>query len=343
MNRTLRSLFAMPLLAFALLASLSAEAHAITLSWSPIGDPDNTADIGTGLGAVSYSYSINTFDVTVGQYTAFLNAVAATDTYGLYTPDMAHYFPSGYGASLGIVQNNTSGNYTYTPLGNPNVPVFDVSWGSAARFANWLQNGQPTNLGEAAGSTETGAYTLNGTTDATGLLGIGRNSTAIYAIPNANEWYKAAYYKGGGTHAGYWPYATQNNSLPSNVLSATGTNNANFENPGPTDVSMPLSPVGYFAGSPGPYGTFDMNGDVFEWTEEIVSSNRGIRGGSWGSTGAALPSSFLGSEPANLDLPTDGFRLVMLAVPEPGSISLLLLGAGGLMIWRRHRRSQRPA
>ena len=37
-------------------------------------------------------------------------------------------------------------------------------WVNAARFANWLQNGQPTNLGEAAGSTETGAYTLNGAT-----------------------------------------------------------------------------------------------------------------------------------------------------------------------------------
>ena len=27
------------------------------------------------------------------------------------------------------------------------APVFDVTWGDAARFANWLQNGQPTELG----------------------------------------------------------------------------------------------------------------------------------------------------------------------------------------------------
>ena len=48
--------------------------------------------------------------------------------------------------------------------------------------------------GEVAGSTETGAYTLNGACtdhadDET------RNSGAAYFIPSENEWYKAAYYK----------------------------------------------------------------------------------------------------------------------------------------------------
>ena len=40
-------------------------------------------------GAVGYAYSIGKYEVTVGQYTAFLNAVAATDTYGLYDSQMA--------------------------------------------------------------------------------------------------------------------------------------------------------------------------------------------------------------------------------------------------------------
>jgi len=38
---------------------------------------------------VAYNYHIGKYDVTVGQYTAFLNAVAATDKYGLYIPQMA--------------------------------------------------------------------------------------------------------------------------------------------------------------------------------------------------------------------------------------------------------------
>ena len=60
------------------------------------------------------------------------------------------------------------------------------------------------------------------------LMAMTRNAGATYFIPSENEWYKAAYYKGGGTNAGYWLYPTQSNTVPSNVLSATGTNNANF-------------------------------------------------------------------------------------------------------------------
>ena len=59
-------------------------------------------------------------------------------------------------------------------------------------------------------------------------MAITRNAGATYFIPSENEWYKAAYYKGGGTNAGYWTYPTQSNTAPSNVLSATGTNNANY-------------------------------------------------------------------------------------------------------------------
>ena len=39
-------------------------------------------------GAVDYNYSIDKYDVTLGQYTQFLNAVAKTDTYGLYNSYM---------------------------------------------------------------------------------------------------------------------------------------------------------------------------------------------------------------------------------------------------------------
>ena len=61
--------------------------------------------------------------------------------------------------------------------------MFNVSWGDAARFANWMGNGEPTNLGEAVGSTETGAYTLNG--DTTSYLET-RNAGATYALPSVN-------------------------------------------------------------------------------------------------------------------------------------------------------------
>ena len=75
-----------------------------------------------------------------------------------------------------------------------NCPAFNVSWGDAARFCNWLQNGQSTSGTEAAGTTETGAYTLSGGTSDAALLAITRNANATYFIPSENEWYKAAYY-----------------------------------------------------------------------------------------------------------------------------------------------------
>ncbi len=49
-----------------------------------------------------------------------------------------------------------------------------------------------------------------------------------YLLPSEDEWYKAAYYKSGGTNAGYWNYPTKNDLAPSNVLILSGTNNANF-------------------------------------------------------------------------------------------------------------------
>ena len=42
-----------------------------------VGNPGNAADTATGYGSVGYTYQMGKYDVTAGQYTAFLNAVAA--------------------------------------------------------------------------------------------------------------------------------------------------------------------------------------------------------------------------------------------------------------------------
>ena len=158
-----------------------------SLQFVTVGDPGNAADPATGslYGSVAYVYQMGEYDVTVGQYCQFLNAVAATDTYGLYNSYMALAVTTAI-PTVGIMQSGSPGSYTYSVSYNAaawnsyatnypslypsalaaaaDCPIFDVTWGDAARFCNWLQNGQPTNLGEAAGSTETGAYTLNGAT-----------------------------------------------------------------------------------------------------------------------------------------------------------------------------------
>ena len=162
-----------------------------------------------------------------------------------------------------------------------------------------MQNGQPTSGTKGAGTTETGSYALNGATTDAALMGVIRSSTATYVIPSENEWYKACYHVGGGTNAGYWTYPTKSDTAPVNLLLSNGTNNANFYdyygtgNGGYTDPTNYLTPVGYFAGSPGPYGTYDMGGDVWEWNEANISgSYRGLRGGSWDYYTYYLASSY---------------------------------------------------
>jgi len=321
-----------------------------SLDFVTVGDPGNVADTHYAkLGAAEYTYNIGKYDVTAAQYCQFLNAVAKTDTYGLYNPNMANVGGPYNTASCGcgIIQSGVSGGYTYNVLpdsgvpGQPgyanyaNFPVNYVSWGDAARFCNWLQNGQPVG-DEGTGPTETGAYTLNGGTATSALMAVTRNAGATYVIPSENEWYKAAYYKGGGTDAGYWLYATQSNSAPSNVLSTTGANNANFLYGGYTDPTNYLTPVGYFQGSPGPYGTYDMGGDVQQWTETpLDDSARMLRGGSFEHDVSDLSASSRGNSYPPMEYNVLGFRVA--SVPEPSGVAMLFVGAATLLIWRRAR------
>ena len=126
-------------------------------------------------GAVGYVYDIGRYEVTAGQYAAFLNAVAASDTYGLYNTNM---WESERGCR--IQRSGTPGGYTYSVASDwANRPVNYVSWGDAARFANWLHNGQPTGL-QGVGTTEDGSYALGGAVDEEGLMAIARSDDATF-------------------------------------------------------------------------------------------------------------------------------------------------------------------
>jgi formylglycine-generating enzyme required for sulfatase activity len=176
-------------------------AHFVT-----VGNAGNPNDI-TGYGGVNYQYQIGKYCVTNSDYEDFLDAVAATDPYGLYASNM------GGDARGGITRSGSSGSYTYSTRANMCAkPVNYVSWFDAARYCNWLHNNY--------GSTETGAYTLNGATSGDAVA---KNAGALYWIPTENEWYKAAYHKSGGRNTGYWLYATQSNATPTAVAAdATG-------------------------------------------------------------------------------------------------------------------------
>lgn len=294
--------------------------QAVPLDLVTIGDPGNAADTNpNGFGAVNYEFQIMKHEVTIGQYVEFLNAAAKTDPYGLWNTNMATDL-----MIEGISRSGTVGSYTYAPRGPNGVmppgansstqrPITYVSWFDAARFANWMHNGQ------GSGSTETGAYTLNG---ATGGNAPARNPGARFYIPTENEWYKAAYYRGSGTNAGYWDFATQSNSAPGNTL-GSGSNQANyfvsaFSSGGEYETSNLLTNVGAFTGSPSSYGTFDQSGNVSEWNDLSGQSGpqRGIRGGYWYNDSSALAASGRSVVSATLESNQYGFRL---AVPEPST------------------------
>lgn len=174
-----------------------------------VSDTNNSTDT-SGFGNVSYNYYINKYEVTNQEYVEFLNAVATTDTYGLYINNM------NLSTLGGISRSGGSGSYTYSVKTNRgNKPVNFINWNNCARYCNWLHNGKLTGL-SAAGSTETGAYDMTQTNPS-------RQNNASFFILSENEWYKAAYYKGGSANAGYWLYATQSNTEPTCVqLTPTG-------------------------------------------------------------------------------------------------------------------------
>ena len=84
---------------------------ALTIPTVRVGDPGNVGDMryGPGYGSVDYDYEMGTYEVTAGQYCEFLNAVAATNRFGLYNGNMGAY-PHGGTIRIG----GPPGNYTYT-------------------------------------------------------------------------------------------------------------------------------------------------------------------------------------------------------------------------------------
>ena len=150
-------------------------------------------------GSVPYAYQMGKYDVTVGQYCQFLNAVAKTDTYGLYNSDMATNLFRPSALPRAAVRAATA---TRSRAATAKPPIVRSSMSPGAMrhgSATGCKTASPTGgtLVKGPGTTETGAYTLNGAITNSALMAITRNAGATYFIPSENEWYKAAYYKGG--------------------------------------------------------------------------------------------------------------------------------------------------
>ena len=294
---------------------LALPASAVTIDWVTVGDPGNACDPQRQrcFGTVDYTYRISKYDVTVAQYAEFLNAVAAVDTHGLW--------------SLGndVAREGTSGSFTYTPNpGRESLPVVSVSFWDAARFANWMHNGQPRGFQDST-TTEGGAYslTLAGISDNS----VERRSDAQIFLPSENEWFKAAYYDSGSQT--YFDYPTSSNLVPICSEPTSAPNHANCNG-----VVGDRTPVGSYSGSGSPHGTLDQGHNVAEFNDTIFGDGRIIQGTTFntsplGSGADAIRGGYFGIGYGSL-----GFRLAAV-IPEPSTALLVGGGLLGLAVRRR--------
>lgn len=160
------------------------------------GGVGNASDRATGYGRVTEAFRIGKYEVTIGEYAAPLNAVAAEDPAGLYHDGMAQDR-----TSAGIIRTSTSTGFTYAVTGPAGItppgvgcsadrPITYVSWFDAARFVNWVASGQPSGR-QTARTTENGAYNL---AKATGGRAVPRNAVnpntqaaPTFFLPTENE------------------------------------------------------------------------------------------------------------------------------------------------------------
>lgn len=336
-------------LAVAGLAS-GALAAPVTFNFQTIGNPGNLGNTASGtsgpsspsgLGAVSGVFKLADKETTNAQYVAFLNAVdpSGTNPRGIYTA-------SGPNGGIQLTGTAATGAKYSLKTGTPpsgtassygTMPVNFVSWFSAARFVNWLENGMQTGT-SAAVSMDSGVYTLGSATS--GNI-VARNAGTQYWLPSVDEWYKAAYYNGSSSQ--YTLYQTNTNAAPNPTMTNFALANAGNFSTG----TGPVSVGSYTNASTSSYQLFDMLGNVAEITDNNGTAGGGTyraMGGNYGSPLAALDAK---STPAlnstTLLSPGIGFRVA--AVPEPGTIVLAGVGIAGLagLDWMKRRKKRAAA
>lgn len=252
---------------------------------------------------------IGTTEVTNLQYARFLNAVAPSDPNGLFN-SLMDTDPRG-----GIVQLGPSGFHSYAVKTNMgDKPVNFVSWLDAVRYVNWLHNGRP--YGTQTGlTTETGAYDVRVANPGSNAV---RRSDALYFLPTDQEWSTAAYYD----PLGNWLYPTQSNTAPtpatasfSGAISNPGPNVANYSSAadwnGQDGNVTSVATAGRASASW--FGTYDQAGNVQEWNETAVLSNRAVRGGSFLDDATRLRSDGGLSRADSIEDNKTGFRVARRA------------------------------
>lgn len=277
--------------------------NSFDIEFVEIGDPGNPADDISAnpnfAGSVAQSYRIGKFEISEDM----INKANAL-------------------AGLGLTHDNRGAN----------KPATSISWFEAAQFVNWLNTSKgamPAYKFDGGGNFQLWQVGDAGY-DPNNLY---RNSLAEYFLPSTDEWYKAAFYN--SLTDSYGDYPTANGLVPMAVSSGTAVNTAVYNqafSTGPADITL--------AGGLSPYGTMAQGGNVWEWEEsdldlvnDSISNHRGLRGSDWGNSSGNLSASNRGGGNPAFEGLNVGFRVA--SVPEPSSLLLGVLGAVGLLVWRK--------
>jgi formylglycine-generating enzyme required for sulfatase activity len=304
------------ILGAALLALLSPAAadtfgsgpHAFTIDFASVTDAGNTAGV-QGYGAVDYEFRLSTHEVTEDILQRAVQAGLTGVTAGAWTGDQPAAFVDWFEAAAFVNFLNTDRGFT---------PAYDLAW----EDGNWTMN-----LWSPAEAWQLGGQNLY------------RHKDAWYFLPSENEWFKAAYYQGGGTNAGYWIYPTQQDTAPAAVASGTLAGTAVYaeqDAPAPVFVSGGLSA----------YGHRGLGGNVAEWMEsawdglnDASDEERAVRGGDWFGSFEELAAPSRDFNAPLYESDFIGFRVA--SVPEPSTVALLALAGAAAGLWTLRRRRQR--
>lgn len=274
--------------------------NTFTLDFQTVGDAGNTAD-GSGYGSVIYDFRVSATEVSEDVLQRAVNGGLTGVTGGAWSGDQPAAFVDWFEAAAFVNFLNTDRGYT---------PAYDLSWDGESWTMNLWSSGDAWQLGGE---------------------NLYRHKDAYYFLPSENEWFKAAYYKG-GADAGYWDYPTQEDTAPLAVAAGTLAGTAVYDSQ--------TEPASVFAnGGLSAYGHRGLGGNIAEWTESAwdgvnnsVGEDRAVRGGDWFG-----PSSLLMSSSRDINAPlyeSDfvGFRVA--SVPEPSTVALLLLAGLAARLWR---------
>lgn len=228
-----------------------------------------------------------------------------------------------FNAAVGVGSGNE--NEWVSALGSSNAPVARVSFHEAARYCNWLTS---TNALVGAYAIDNISGKVTGVTDRSAMSGLIATHGTVYLLPTEEEWNKAAYYTG----SGFSTYANGGSAAP------TGSD-SKYNTTAPWIVGSGVAEQN---------GTYDMMGNIWEWTESAYDGdlnqpgveNMAFFGGGFESAVASLQYGSRAQDDPDRDTEVwaNNIGLRVVAIPEPGTISLMSLSTIGLFITRRIRR-----